>query len=73
MLQLTKKNDEEQVELASDSIGDNHYQVGITDGEAFFIFIKNMKICDTAASCHITNNNDGMCNVKEINETVWEV
>ena len=48
----------------------NHNQVCTINGEAFCTFMKNTCIGDTEASCHSTNDDNDMLNVKTITETV---
>ena len=40
------------------------------DGNTFFSFMKNTWIRDSGASCHITNDNKGMYDVININESI---
>lgn len=42
----------------------------LIESETFFAFSKNLWISNTRASCHITNNDDSMLDVKVINEMV---
>ena len=40
------------------------------DGDTFFSFMKNTWIGDSGASCHITNNDTGLYDVMDINESI---
>ena len=40
------------------------------DGNTFFSFMKNTWIGDLGASCHITNNDDGMYDIININKSI---
>ena len=42
----------------------------IIDGDTIFIFMKNTWIGDSGASCHITNNNNSLFNIININELI---
>ena len=42
------------------------------DGEMFYLFTKNMQMGNLGASCDITNNDTGLFDVNEINESVQE-
>ena len=49
------------------------FEKGIIDGETFHLFMKNMGIGYSGASCHITNNDAGFYDTTEINEWYKEV
>ena len=40
------------------------------DGDTFFSFTKNTWIRDLGASCHITNNDTGLYDVTDINNSI---
>ena len=40
------------------------------DGNTIFLFMKNTWIGDLGASCHITKDNDGICDIIDINESI---
>ena len=40
------------------------------DGNTFFLFMKNTWIGDSGASCHITNDNKGMYEVIDMDESI---
>ena len=40
------------------------------DDDTFFSFMKNTLIRDSGASCHISKNNTGLCDVTDINESI---
>ena len=40
------------------------------DGWTFYSFTKNIWIRNFGASCHITNNDTGLCDITDINKLV---
>ena len=58
-----QENGQGKLVFDSTSQNDNDY-LFIISSKTFFAFTKNTWIGDTGASCHVTNNDDGMFDVK---------
>ena len=71
VIDVEKENENKKVELAFDSASQTDLDhVCTIDGKTFSAFTKNTWIGDTRAFSHITNNDDGMFDLKTVNETV---
>ena len=71
--EIKEKETKEKVRFASDvHVGKpvEESMMCIIDGETFFFLEKRRWIGDWGASCHITNNDTGLYNVTDINESV---
>ena len=67
----TKENEKKKVQLAEDVKQPSEAGMICTiDGNTFFVFMKNTWIRDLGMSCHITNDNTGLYDIININESI---
>ena len=67
----TKENEKKKVRFTEDVRQPSETGMMCTiDGNTFFSFMKNTWTRDLGASCHITNNNTGLYDIIDIDESI---
>ena len=70
-MNVNKKSEKKKYWFAEDVKQPSEAEMMCTiDGNTFFLFTKNIWIGDSSPSCHITNDNNGMYDVINIDESI---
>ena len=66
----TKENENKKVQFTEDVKQPSAGMMCTINGNKFFLFTKNTRIRDLGTSCHITNDDTGLYNIININESI---